>query len=562
VASGTAALILNWRTAADADISSVTTTTTATGWTLVTATGTAPGTTDRIRVKLESSGAASTFDVRNVQLELAASATEFRVGTESMAVDPAATGFAQFMPVYNPSDAPAPCEITTAFPDSSSKIVEVDYALISERGVVGSRALSDFLNGPNYAQAEATAGGWTITLSGDTTSTADANASGGNVARIAHTTDPTIAAKRITASRTTLLDGMRGRMKVYARVKAAAAREFNMQLRWGAGTVAGEANDPVVHDATLVTGTFHYVYIDLGDIELPRERNITIGQLSLELWTWETSGTAQNLDVDHFTFVPTDDSAIASIPPGSSLTTTGKLLTTPPDQLGAPQSDPAWTAGAAAGSAVRLNAVNEAAGWGSNTNGIFGGTAGLYRIVVFDLNVHMLGGGGSSGSITYLAQVANLTDNDLLDANGVSMSQSFTQTSSIRHTVSLIMAEEASDRYQPRVYISAKTGNPYIDVVSITMYSWTFIPQNGKLRSDPGSLPSRSAVEQLDSSGNLGLVVDATGTPFWLPPGLSLIYVNAFDLPTAGYYENKSDLTSGAKRTMTVTPTVFPRYWQ
>jgi hypothetical protein len=115
-------------------------------------------------------------------------------------------------------------------------------------------------------------------------------------------------------------------------VKAAAAREFNMQLRWGAGTVAGEANDPVVHDATLVTGTFHYVYIDLGDIELPKERNITIGQLTLELWTWETSGTAQNLDVDHFTFVPTDDSAIASVPPGSSLTTAGKLLTSPSRQ--------------------------------------------------------------------------------------------------------------------------------------------------------------------------------------------------------------------------------------
>jgi hypothetical protein len=115
-----------------------------------------------------------------------------------MQVDPAATGFAQLMPIYNPSEAPAPCEVLVAFPDSNSKIVEVDYGLVSDKMVPGSRALSDFLNGPNYAQAEATGGGWTVALGADTISGANVHASGGNQAQIAHTVDPTLAAKRIT----------------------------------------------------------------------------------------------------------------------------------------------------------------------------------------------------------------------------------------------------------------------------------------------------------------------------------------------------------------------------
>jgi hypothetical protein len=123
------------------------------------------------------------------------------------------------------------------------------------------------------------------------------------------------------------------------------------------------------------------------------------------------------------------------------------------------------------------------------------------------------------------------------------------------------MQDENGDVYQPRVILTGRNLPAYIDVNSITMYTWPYIPQNGKLRSDPGSLPSRSAVEQVDSSGNLGLAVDSTGTPFWIPPGLSLLWVTCFDVPPQGFNENKSHLQSGSKRTMTVTPTVYPRYW-
>ena len=52
--------------------------------------------------------------------------------------------------------------------------------------------------------------------------------------------------------------------------------------------------------------------------------------------------------------------------------------------------------------------------------------------------------------------------------------------------------------------------------------------QNQKARSDPGSLPTRSDVEKLDSSGNMVIPLSATAVPFWLPPGLSLIYLNEY----------------------------------
>src|SRR5207247_6185565 len=90
--------------------------------------------------------------------------------------------------------------------------------------------LSDFLNGPNYAQAESTGNGWTVTLATGTSSTADGNASGGNMARTTHTTDPNTLAKRITWTRSTTLDCLRGRYTVYARLLAAAAKVYDLQL--------------------------------------------------------------------------------------------------------------------------------------------------------------------------------------------------------------------------------------------------------------------------------------------------------------------------------------------
>jgi hypothetical protein len=45
--------------------------------------------------------------------------------------------------------------------------------------------------------------------------------------------------------------------------------------------------------------------------------------------------------------------------------------------------------------------------------------------------------------------------------------------------------------------------------------------------------------------------------PFWIPPGLSLIYLEAFDARLANYTEPRSV----NQRTLTVSPTVTPMYY-
>jgi hypothetical protein len=538
VATGTVLLQMEFLASGGGFVNTANVTQAATGWKRISATGTAGATTDHIAVDIYSSGAAATFDVRNVQLELAPAATSFRVCAQTINVDPVATPFAQYLPVYNPSTAPAPCQIELAFPDASTAGVEVDYAMMSNYGILGRNRLADFLNGPNYAQAESTGNGWTVTLATGTTSTADGNASGGNMARTTHTTDPNTLAKRITWTRSTTLDCLRGRYTVYARVLAAAAKIYDLQLNWSAGTAALLSNDVVQHDTTAAVA-FNYVYISLGEIELPEELNITIANLTLELWTGIDSGAAANLDVDHIALVPANDVAFIAASTNATGSVLGKDLGIPKD-LGA--GDPTWVAGSASGTAMRLDAVNEAAGWGGNTNGAFSG-AGHHRVeATFAYS--------SLFTATWFLQIANLTDNVVtVDATAVPSGAGM-------HTYVMEFDGVAGKVYQPRVTITAYTMG-YITVYGFSHSVTPTVVQNEKVRSDPGSLPTRSDVEKLDSSGNLLIPFSATTVPFWLPPGLSLIYLNEFDVSPAGYLENKSTLT----RTMTATATVYPRFY-
>jgi hypothetical protein len=545
VASGTMALITDWRTAADATISNVSVTQAAAGWKRISITGTAPGTTDHIRVRIESSGAAATFDVRNVQLEQSASASPFRVaGSQTIVVDPASTTSPPFMmPVYNPGTAPAPCVLDVAFPDASTAGVEADYARLSNDGVMGRNRLADFLNGPNFAQAEATANGWTATLGTDASSVADGNASGGNTLRITHATDPTTAKQRVNLTRSTMMDCLRGRFVVMARVKGAAARLFKLQLVWGPGTSPQYSNDEVDHDLTNAT-TFNYVPVNLGEIELPEELGVQLGNFTMQLWTRQDSGTAQNLDVDDLWLVPAVDTAAATVSSGGEQSVFGSALTTPPKDLGA--GDPTWTAGTVSGTSMVLDTLNDGAGWGDNTNGAFGGVG--HHAITFDWNFVS----GDSG-YTYKVEVANLTDNTIV------ASQSFTPSPNTSGHQTLILAFDgvAAKVYQPRVVHTVQTS---LGTTTIHSMSHTVIPlivQNQRVRSDPGSLPTRDDVETLDSSGNLLTQMDPSATPFWVPPGLSLVWLNELDVSAAGYVENQATLG----RTMTVTPTVYRRDW-
>lgn len=550
VTSGTAALRLDWRTAAAANISNSDQTTTTATWARVSVTGTAPATTDHIRATLISSGAAATFDVRNVQLELASTATSYRVAAETVNLDPATAGFSKMLPVWNPGTAPAPMTITTKFPDSNSNVEAMDFWLATTDNIAGNHYLSDYLNGPYYAQAERSANGWTLTAGTDTTllGATDASASPGSgtaVARITHSTDPTTFNTRITFTRSTFLDALRGTHRVFARVKPAAAKKYRLQLSWSAGTLTTETNDEFLLDATLNTSNV-YALCDLGTIDIPTSSAVTMANLTLELSSRMGLGTsASNLDVDYIMLVPQTNSAhviATEAETVTSVTTQGADMQVPKD-LGA--GDPTWTAGTATGTAVRLNVLNQAAGIGSTSTGAYTGQAGATHGFITQVQENNFIG-------TYNIEVANLTDNTVVST------QAYTRATASNFGLGFgnHFADTAGKVYQPRVTLTSYTsGN--IKVLSIAVRAISTIAQNQQIRTDPGSTgPDRYAVERLDSSSFYVGALDADRVPFWIPPGLSLLWVESYDASVGG-----EELPHINARTLTVTPTVYPRHW-
>jgi hypothetical protein len=557
VASGTVAVILDWRTAGDVTISNTTVTTTSAGWTRISASGTAPATTDHVKLRIESSGAAATFDLRNAQVEKTATASPFRVTAETVFSDPATAGFAKGMLVYNPGTSPAPLEITTSFPDASTAVQQVSFALMSSSSVPGADYICDFLNGPYYGQAEANGNGWTLTPGTDTTlaGAVDALASPGagtSVARISHATVTNTTTMRIRWSRTTLLDCLRGTFGVWVRMKPTASvnSSYDVNIKWGTGGNIQYSNDVYTLDNTASAATA-YRNLYLGNIVLPKDATApTISSLQIELWTNMTVGkAAANLDIDYIGLSPSEDVAVTTISGSSTDFTVGTSLTTPPKQLGAPTSDPAWTAaGSSFGTKLQLTAINQAAGWGSNTLGLFTGTGNVRHSFAAFTEFYP-----ASGTVTYKFQIANITDNTI----AATQTKTATFPAFGNFTFTLSFTDVAGKVYQPRIIMTALgTGNININTMTHTVPA--VIIQNQKVRTDPGSVPPRYTAEQLDSSGNLIVTMNATKVPFWIPPGLSVLQMRFWDQLADS---NDLELSHLNARTVSVSPAVYPRNW-
>jgi hypothetical protein len=541
VASGTAALILDWRTAADATISTVTTTSTSTTWTRISATGVAPGTTDHIKVRLESSGAAATFDVRNCQAEQSATPTPFRVVAETVNIDPAASGFARIIPIYNPSSAPAPVEITAKVPDVTPATVEFLYGLRASDAVTGKLLLADYLNGPSYAQAEATGGNWTVTLGTDTSAAAGTGASGGgnNVARCTFATAISDITKRITWSRTTLLDSLRGELDVYVRVKAASLHQHRLQLRWSPGNAdpAFYSNDEAVHDTTDSVSGGQWSTIYLGPIDLPTETNVTLGTLRLELWAaLEQGATASNLDIDYLSLVPVQKASVTG-PDGDSTVWLGDEMK---------KGVESGTNPTTLGHLLFFDDTTDSAGTAPVAGGIV--QAG-HHITRFRL------GNGYASARNIDIRIRNRTDSTTVKTKTVAV------MGNTNRVEKLIQWDAVAGKtYQAQVLNPGGVSTITKRNVYLRSVKDSFIPvviQNEAIRTDPGSRTTRYVVEKIDSSNNLMGEWESTQVPFWAPPGLSLLYIECWDAANIGYNENTSVLT----RTLTVTPAVYPRWW-
>jgi hypothetical protein len=541
--------VITWRTSAPADIStsSGTLVTLTPGFQRITLTATAPATTDRMVAGLQldpTSATSATVQWKNAAIELAAAPTPFTVATETVSMDPAATGMAEYLPVYNPGDAWSPCEFVITAPDASTALTDIYMSRKSSMGQPG-RALTDFLNGPFKAQAESSLNGWTVTLGTNVTATAvgaDASGTGNDVARINHATNPTDYSKKITWTRTTDLDSLRGEHDVWVRVKAVAAEVFTMQLRWGPGdsTPVPYTLDEVTHDASGAS-SFGFVMVKLGRIRLPKEPQASVGTLKLELWTHV--GTAdQDLDVDYLDFMPAEAQVHITAPTeGGSVTWLGSELVSPVTNPGG------GTAGLFSSTTCGFTDLTDNAGSPPAAGSI---TEPGRHTVTF----HTKRYGGTSGqTLTY--RIRNITDSANTATTVITMTAAEDAANAMNRTTKVKFDAVAGKVYQAQVDDPSSVTFLW-DIFSIKDSFIPTVGQNEKVRTDPGIVPSRAAVEKLNSSSALLGNMDATGVPFWIPPGLSLIGFEALDASITGYEEPQSFNA----RTLTVQANVTPMF--
>ncbi|MGH2692318.1 MAG: hypothetical protein ACRDHM_07410 [Actinomycetota bacterium] len=266
-------------------------------------TAAAPANTAKVRASLVASNSAvgpATYRLRLPQLEKASSTSDFAVGGQFVTNDPAVLGGC-VLPLFAVSEMPTG-GLLILEGETGASVVEILGARRS-----GRRSLYDYVNETKAAQLDISGNGWTRTLGTDSTATADASASGGNMVRSTHTTTPATAARRARVTRTTRLDSLRGEFDVWVRVKAAAARDYRLQLRWGLGTP-----DPVPFTEDEITwnlagsSSWDWVMQKLGKIKVPEEPAI-LGGLTLELWTRMAATPAATLDADYFFLVPSDE---------------------------------------------------------------------------------------------------------------------------------------------------------------------------------------------------------------------------------------------------------------
>jgi hypothetical protein len=421
--------------------------------------------------------------------------------------------------------------IRATFPDASNTTTTVLMGLRTSESVPGRYRMADWLNTTHRAAADASANGWTVALGTDT------SVSGGN-ARISHATATTTMTKRISIERTTLLDSLRGDFDVYARVLAAAARKYRLQLKWAFGNIdpLPNVNEEYLHDTTDA-GAFNFVMVPLGRISIPTETDSAVlGKLKFEIWTAQKSGTAQNLTVDYIRLIPSNNAWVLTPPSDRT-----KWLA---EELTSPVTNPGSGTAISIATTSRLGLFNDL---GDNA-GSPAITATGHHATKFSVGAQQYGGADR----TLKLNIRNTTDS--VDTASVTIA---IPSGTNRKRKTLDWDAVAGKSYQAQVDDPSTVGSKYMYVRNITDTFTPVFDQNTSLQTDPGSRPTRKTNEKLDSSNNATMELDGTGVPFWIPPGLSMIYIEPWD--TIG--KNYTEPTHNLARTMTVQATVYPRWW-
>jgi hypothetical protein len=503
-------------------------------WQRITVTATATDAdTSRMRVNLVmDNDDANSYTVywRFAQLEEASAVTRFRQADQTVNNDPAIIN-GRTLSVYGHGDAETIMPLRIKGEAAGTKLQSIIVGALSDDGVDGRRRLTDYLNGTKFAQCEATGTGWTVTLAGDTAQTADADASGGSMARCSYTTNPTVMARRVRISRTTKLDSLRGTWDVYARAKATAASKHTIQLRWvpSLADPAAHTEPEVPVDKTGFTA-FQYEDIPVARIHIPESTPIPLGGLALELWARRDSGTG-NMDWDFIFFMPVNDRLTQIYVPGSSSEQwLGKDLVTPTNPAG-------LTAGTVEGTYLALDANQDAGG----TPPVAGldWPDGRNRVTYVVSNSGL-------GSADVIFRIRNVTDS----ANTVT--ETLTLATREVRTVVHEFDAVASKLYQPQVILNT-TG----DKVWIRSIDHSFIPAIG-LNEQAYTDPDLGAVSKYDSVGNILQDLALKGAlPMRLPPGLTVLVFVFADVPQPLHTYGESIITRAPVVVTTQTPRWF-----
>lgn len=368
---------------------------------------------------------------------------------------------------------------------------------------------------------------WTIALSGDTSSQPDTDASGGNTARIAYTSDPTVSKLRIRATRTANLDSLRGDWDVYLRCKASAAARHILEGAYGPSLAnpapqrLGEA-EPI--DTTGLT-TFDYTDHYLGRISTPQ--NHPLVGFAFEIWARRESGTG-NLDCDFLSFVPAGgkDSKSRVVVPGSA----GQIWNA--TQLATPVNEPAGGTAGTLNPDGTLDLDNSGDNAGTTPN-VAGLSFPAGRHTTFFWVQPNLG----SGTLTYTVRIRNITsDNYAATKTIVATGPHF----SIQR---LDWDSVAGQFYQPQIVHGGFTGN--LTTLRVFYIEDKFVPwlaAGEEIHSDA----ENHTLHKMDASDSILFMLDLDYglLPLWLLPGVNAIYAHYENVPvTSGAPGPKSLLT-------------------
>jgi hypothetical protein len=419
-----------------------------------------------------------------------------------------------------------PLKLTFSSPDASAKLVEFILGMRSAEGQDGGKYLVDLLNETSWGNLDASGRGWTVALSNNTAPVADADAIGGNVARIDGASGNVgVMLRRARLSRTTKVDSLRGWERAFVRLKATASSQWEIQLRWATSLAdpVNETNDVILLDSLATFG--YYLEQDVGYVKIPQDNSESLGGVVVEVWARRLTG-AGNLNLDVVRLLPAtpgkDLLTRIVVPAGASESWLGRELVTPATPTG-------LVAGSISGDFLALDAVNEAGGVVPNTGLQL--PAGRHR---FTFLVDYGTGPTGAPLNAWALRVRNITDN-----SDVATRTLFAGSLAVSgYTVSLEFdipsgTHAQTDLYQAQAVVTANRASPNNTTFTVRQVGHSFIPaigQNEQIATDP----DRGKVHKLDANGDVLQKLSIEGpTPFWIPPGLAVMVVLPLDAPPA-----------------------------